>query len=284
MAISFTSIGRLGRLGNQMFQFASAVGISQRAGTKAIFPLEACLELNNTGPINPETGQNTLVKCDILDGFDIQGGHFIPVREFPEIHSRYMERNFGYCPETSDLQDGTDLYGYFQTEKYFSESSEYLRNSFRFKKEVKEKAIRYWEKNIERVNVFTYCSIHVRRGDYLMYPNHHPTCSAEYYNSAIERMDRLGRTIYVVFSDDTEWCKTQFAGDNFIVVETGDQFQDMYLMSHCHHNIIANSSFSWWGAWLNKNPFKKVIAPSRWFGPEIPKDVSDIYCPSWEVI
>lgn len=267
-----------------MFQFASAVGIAHKNKTRALFPLESCTQLNSTGPIDPSSGRNTLVKCDILDGFEIQKGHFIPTSEMGPIERVYQERQFGYCSETEKLPDNTDLYGYFQTEKYFSEASAYIQECFRFKKEIKEKAFEYWDENIERDGTFTYCSLHVRRGDYVMYPDHHPTCSAEYYSKAIEKMDKLGRILYVVFSDDPAWCREEFKGENFIIAETGDQFQDMLLMSYCHHNIIANSSFSWWGAWLNKNPFKKVISPSRWFGPAIPKDVSDIYCPTWEVI
>lgn len=284
MVITFNSIGRLGRLGNQMFQFASAVGIAQKNNAKALFPLEACIHLNSTGPIDPASGKNTLVKCDILDGFDMKGDHFVGSSEMSQPSGIYNERQFGYCSETASLPDGIDLYGYFQTEKYFENSSAYIRDCFKFKKEIKEKALKYWEENIERDGTSTYCSLHIRRGDYVRYPDHHPTCSDEYYSKAMEKIDKLGTVLYVVFSDDVDWCRENFKGDNFIVAETGDQYQDMFLMSYCHHNITANSSFSWWGAWLNNNPFKKVIAPSRWFGPAIPKDVSDIYCSTWEVI
>jgi hypothetical protein len=87
--------------------------------------------------------------------------------------------------------------------------------------------------------------------------------------------------IFIVFSDDVEWCKKEFAGENYIVNEIGNPYAEMCAMSLCDHNIMANSSFSWWGSWLNRNPNKKVIAPSRWFGSAMNKNTDDIYCQDW---
>ena len=86
---------------------------------------------------------------------------------------------------------------------------------------------------------------------------------------------------FIIFSDDIKWCKNNFIGDKFTFIEGEKDYIDLWLMSLCNHNIIANSSFSWWGAWLNQNPNKKVIAPINWFGPEKKLNPKDIYCKNW---
>jgi hypothetical protein len=90
--------------------------------------------------------------------------------------------------------------------------------------------------------------------------------------------------IYVIFSDDVEWCKTEFSDPDYIISDLENPYTEMCAMSLCDHNIIANSSFSWWGAWLNVNQDKIVIAPSRWFGDLIQKDTSDVYCKNWKIL
>jgi hypothetical protein len=98
----------------------------------------------------------------------------------------------------------------------------------------------------------------------------------KYYQEAMKHFD--DDTLFVVFSDDIDWCKSVFKGDNFIFITNEQDYVDLYLMSLCKNNIIANSSFSWWGSWLNKNEGKKVIAPSKWFGRAYSDwDTNDIY-------
>jgi hypothetical protein len=118
-----------------------------------------------------------------------------------------------------------------------------------------------------------------------MFPDHHPPCSFNYYNNAIEELRILNKNIiYVIFSDDVEWCKTEFSDPDYIISDLENPYTEMCAMSLCDHNIIANSSFSWWGAWLNVNPDKIVIAPSNWFGSAMNKDTSDVYCKDWVII
>jgi hypothetical protein len=126
-----------------------------------------------------------------------------------------------------------------------------------------------------------YISIHVRRGDYLHQQYHHPICSAEYYSQAI---DLINENIpIVIFSDDINWCKENIKADFYI--ENNKNYEDLYLMTKAKHNIIANSSFSWWGAWLNKNPDKIVVAPGIWFGEGyLHLDLSDLIPEEWKVI
>jgi hypothetical protein len=109
-------------------------------------------------------------------------------------------------------------------------------------------------------------AIHIRRGDYLKFPGHHPIPHMDYYNKSIEIL-RDDTDLFMVFSDDIEWCREQFIG-NFIFSDEIDEFIDLLKMSKCDNFIIANSSFSWWGSYLCKNNNKKTIAPFNWVGPE----------------
>jgi len=129
-------------------------------------------------------------------------------------------------------------------------------------------------------NVSNYTSLHVRRTDYVQKAGFHPPCSMEYYEKALSIIE--GNVL--VFSDDLDWCKETFLGDRFTFISGNRDYQDLFLMSMCKNNIIANSSFSWWGAWLNTNLNKKVIAPKKWFGPHLKESSDDIYPNTWEVI
>ena len=282
--ISFPQIGYMGRLGNQMFQFASTLGIANRLNLIARFPLENCLNYQGIGPFDPKTGSAIQVKCDLAECFEISQEYFIPRGQI-ESSSYYQEKEFEYNPALADIQDGCSLSGYFQTEKYFREFRELLLSQFSFKSSYKDSAESYIQ-TIRKANKdAVLASIHVRRGDYVMYPDHHPTCSFEYYNNAIEKLfSENSDTIFLVFSDDIEWCNSVFNDPRYIISDLNNSYTEMCAMSLCDHNIIANSSFSWWGAWLNTNPDKTVIAPDRWFGPAMGKDVSDVYCKNWIII
>lgn len=128
--------------------------------------------------------------------------------------------------------------------------------------------------------------MHIRRGDYVLYPDHHPTCNIDYYKNAIKIINDSSETRkkILIFSDDKEWCRNNFIGDEYIISENDNPYIDLYLMTLCDHHIIANSSFSWWGAWLNYNANKIVVAPSQWFGSAIVKNTSDVYCKNWKII
>lgn len=146
--------------------------------------------------------------------------------------------HFSEIPYSKNMK----IVGYFQSEKYFNEYRGEILNLF----EPNEDIISY---------------ISDKYGDIL---NNHPPLQVKYYQDAIKMFD--SDTHFLVFSDDIGWCKTIFKGDNFTFIEGEEDYIDLYLMSLCNDNIIANSSFSWWGSWLNKNNNKKIIAPSKWFG------------------
>ena len=175
-----------------------------------------------------------------------------------------------------DKTENCSLYGFFQTEKYFKHIEKQIRKDFTFKDDIKNECD-------DLIKQFTNpIALHIRRGDFVWNNKNHPPLSLDYYKSALESFDSDREVI--IFSDDTEWCKEQelFADDRFAVAEGGDQFYDLCLMSMCGDFIIANSTFSWWGAWLGNRG--KVIAPKNWFGETLGHDTKDLYCKGWTVL
>lgn len=270
----------MGRLGNQMFQFASTLGVAENINVEARFPLENCSNSQMSGPFDPNLGHNMGVKCDLIECFDIDPSYFIPAGEIP-VRYVYHEQDFGYNKEIENLVDFCSLQGYFQTEKYFIGHKDLILSQFDFKQPYKDAASAYVENIRNNSKSSRIASIHVRRGDYVMSPDHHPVCSLEYYEKAIYEIEQGEDVKFIVFSDDPEWCRGVFSGDSYVISDLNNPYIEMCAMSMCDDNIIANSSFSWWGAWLNTGKNKKVIAPSRWFGPLLNKNTSDIYCQDW---
>ena len=192
------------------------------------------------------------------------------------IQNRYKEQSFEY--NKIPYSDNLCINGYWQSEKYFlnhrTKIIELIGVSEDGKEYIKNKYGDIFEDTI---------SIHIRRGDYLGLKDHHPMSSIDYYNKALSYFNEKKYKV-LVFSDDIEWCKENF-GDGFIFIEGNPDYIDMWIMSMCTHNVIANSSFSWWGAWLNTNPNKKVIAPEKWFGSELShNDTKDLYPSTWNII
>ena len=267
MAISFNGLGNAGRLGNQMFQYAAIRGIAANRGFDWMIPPEGADRCDNYG---------------LFDGFKLtncskknQGEQPKQTISWREFH--FNEQLFNECP------DNIDLDGYFQSEKYFKHISDEIRQDFTFKDEWLEPCKEYIESIGNNKLVF----LHVRRGNpnlqgvrgerwsYQMLQQYHPLCKFEYYEEALKEFDDSYQVI--VFSDVIEWCKKQefFKGDRFLFSDNSLQlfsdgasvpYIDLCLMSLCSDAIIANSSLSWWGAWLINNPNKKIVAPKPWFG------------------
>lgn len=170
---------------------------------------------------------------------------------------------FEYTPFT--LYDGLCYLGYFQSYKYFER--EFVKNLFE-----PSFSLEKWDYLFKG----TTCSVHVRRGDYLQLSKHFVNLTMDYYDRALSKIkaDR-----YLVFSDDIEWCKENFKGDFIFVHEVN--YIDMFLMSRCNYNVISNSSFAWWGAYLGSQ--ERVIAPKDWFAPGY-KSSKDLIPDNWEVI
>lgn len=250
MALTFDSLGSLGRLGNQLFQYASLRGISFHLGYEYLFP--SCdIEL-----------------CSVFD---------IPLKIGTGNFNRLSPSGFEFDSNLYDTcPDGTDLYGFFQSEKYFKCIEDTLRKELNFAKETKSFCNHYIKSRFQDKKLI---SIHVRRGDYLK-ENNFVNLSLEYY---LNGLSILPTTSVLVLSDDPEWCKQNFTDERFTVIESNNSAVDLCIMSLCDYHIIANSSFSWWGSWLSKS--KKTIAPLQWFQNDYSHwNTKDLYLPDWIVI
>jgi hypothetical protein len=253
--IGFNALGRMGRLANQMFQYASLKGIAKNIGVDICIP-------NHTQVVNDGIGN--MLRTELFDSFDLKvnvgllnNGHS------PTVQERFFhfdEELFRLCP------DHVSLHGYFQTEKYFKHIENEIRDDFIFKDEV----LMPCKEMISSIK--NPIALHVRRSDYLTNSDNHPPCSIEYYQKSLDFFDKDRNVI--IFSDDPSWCQEQklFFDDRFMISENTDNRVDLCLMSLCDDFIIANSTFSWWGAWLSTKKNKKVIAPVQWFGTGYTKD------------
>jgi hypothetical protein len=259
-----------GGLGNIMFEIAFLEYTSMMTGYSACY-YNIDNQLNAIKNYQVETAMrdNAQTTICVNDYLKIFKNFNWPKTDKPPTNPLYFP--FHYVP--FDIQDNTLYDGFFQSEKYFP-NREFILNLFEPSQEIKK----YLENKYGDVSKST--SLHVRRGDYTSQPTYHPPCTVKYYEKALTNFQ--GNVL--VFSDDIEWCKKTFIGDRFIFVNGNLDYQELFLMSMCENNIIANSSFSWWGAWLNTNPYKKVIAPSEWFGHSIPENTKDLYPESWQII
>ena len=249
MTIGFNALGRMGRLCNQMFQYAALKGISRNVGADIIIPYY---------PDAVDDGIGNKLRTELFDSFDLDvktgilnNGHA------PVVHERFFhfdEELFKMCPDHVSLQ------GYFQTEKYFKHIEDEIRAEFIFIDDVLEPC----KEMIGSID--NPIALHIRRGDYVINSENHFNLPLEYYDAALKQFDDNRNVI--VFSDDSKWCHEQslFADDRFIISDNDDNRMDLCLMSLCNDFIIANSTYSWWGAWLSSHPNKKVIAPVQWFG------------------
>lgn len=236
-------------LGNQLFQIATILSLAKDNNDTATFPML----------LAPEFGG---YHKTILSGIttELKGLH---------LSCHYIEPSF--CYQELPYSDGCIYRGYFQSEKHFKHNRDYILSSFSFSNKVEEKYK-------EILNART-VSLHVRRGDYLNLQSHHPLQPQEYYTKALAEVGDFDFAL--VFSDDIDWCKQNLDIPNAVFVEGQKDIEDLKLMSLCDNNIIANSSFSWWGAWLNRSENKKVVAPKNWFGPDKQFDDRDVLPDSW---
>ena len=236
-----------GWLGNQMFQYACVKALSLREGVECSFPEK-----------NPNLHEIFNLNC--FTTFDTPSNNLVAV---------YREPSFEYREIPLNIPKHLILSGYFQSEKYFKKFESAIRKDFTFREKI--------DCHIPPKT----CGVHVRRGDYVKNQNQHPLCSLSYYQKAMEAIDA---DFYMIFSDDPDWCSSNFKQKNHTVVRGNSPERDMQLMSKCDSNIIANSSFSWWAAWLNTRNTGKVIAPNKWFGDKSSNNPKDIYCEDWLVL
>jgi len=254
----------IGGLGNMMFQIATAVALAKENDDVAIF--DAATQY--LPPQFPDRKcakylSNIFSKVEFSHNLQIEG-----VYQEPDFYYRELPYIKNMC-----------LSGYFQSEKYFVHRDNDIKTLFEPAEEIEQYINEKYSSILDGETI----GIHVRRGDYLNHPNIHPVCGSDYYQLALNTFKNTHPYDIMVFSDDVEWCKKEF-GPSAYIIENEPDYIDLYMMSKCKHNIIANSSFSWWGAWLNQNPGKTVIAPKRWFGDSASYDKRDLVPEKWRII
>lgn len=266
--ISNDDIGNLGRLGNQMFQYAALRGLAAKHNYSYCLPPK-----NYVGLKDPNCAKSdvNIFQCFKLKEAPSQ------ITNYP----RYVERCFELDQDLWDnCPDKINIWGYFQTEKYFKHIEDEIRKDFTFVDEILEPCEEYFTENFDNTQVI---SLHIRRGDYLDNP-YHIVQGIDYYSKALSNFER--DIPVLVFSDGIEWCKEQefFNQDRFYFSESDSTAVDLCLQSLCSYHIIGNSSYSWWGSWLANS--KKTVAPSNWFHKELYKDknTKDLYLPDWIII
>jgi virulence-associated protein VapD len=204
-----------------------------------------------------------------------------------DLNSKVIkEKSHLFDQKFLNIDDESYVIGDFFSEKYFKDIRDILLKQFKVKDSPSE-YMRNMESEIYGAG--NSCCVHVRRGDYFYNKKVnkvHGVCSAEYYHNAIKYIQsQVGDIQCFIFSNDIEWCKKNLKIDNVIYMENKERkspHEDIHLMSLCKHNIIDHSSFCWWGAWLNQNSNKIVVAPQRWFSNEkLQKQSRDIYCKDW---
>jgi hypothetical protein len=252
----------MGGLGNQMFQAAHTLSQAWKKGVESKFKAESWTPMQGRQTDNYRN--NIFRNLNFVEDF----GHVGRVSEGPW---EYTELN----PQWDQPQE---FYGYFQSSKNFLGYDKEIQKTFEPTEEFIDRMInRYPELTQEKT-----LSVHIRRGDCFMNPDIHPMVTKEYVERALELVPEYSNIF--IFSDDKIWIKENFNFPNMIIVDELEDYEEMWLMSLCKNHIISNSTFSWWGTFLNKKENKKIIAPSIWFGPRGPQNFKDIYEPYWTVL
>lgn len=253
-------LGSIGRLGNQMFQYAALRSLSKK------FNYEYCLPPKNF-KLNDED-------LDLFDCFVLNNEH----RKYTDFYTieiqtpGFDEKIFDKCP------DQVDLRGYFQDLKYFEENQTDIKKAFTFYNHHTDTAKKYFYSGFSDNEVI---SLHIRRTDYLNFP-FHPVQTLEYYANALKHFDENLKVL--IFTDDVEWAMQQelFKSKRFFFSTNNNNAVDLCMQTLCNYHIIANSSYSWWGAWLADS--KKVVKPSFWFDDILKKYNNFLDVKDWIII
>jgi len=269
-----------GGLGNQMFQIAAAYGTAKQHDTQMAIDLSIT---HHSGQGHPHKKYDDNLYKNI-PRFEFKGTEF----------DLYNEPKFSHSPIPEPAKDKHLIIdGYFQSELYFDKCKDDIRELFTIPDDIQSGVKEKLEKIKNHFNKESAVCVHVRRGEYLMLPNIHPVQTLDYYKRGMDQYD-IDNTVFIVISDDMKWCEqnlnihtTAFCNTGYdydtqpVASDLGELF-DMHLASQCDGNIISNSSFGWWGAWLNN--ISKVVSPATWFGPDGPPDYQDMYCDNWRIM
>jgi len=249
----------MGGLGNQMFQISKSLSESKNLNCDYCIKLDSETNMEGRKPIHYKDNIFKNIKfCD-----------FLPER------IRIQEKSFNFADDNIDFSNSIEFYGYYQSSKNFKGYSRLIKKTFSPPKEFIEK-IKYEYPNIFDKNSV---SIHVRRGDYLTISDVLPVIDKTYIDKSLKSLKEYSKIF--IFSNDKEWVKNNLNYKDSVVVSGLYDYEELWAISLCNHNIMSNSSFSWWGSYLNKNKNKKVFVPSIWFGPNGEKEYDDIYESDW---
>jgi hypothetical protein len=286
----------IGGLGNQMFQYAAGLALAQRHRVElkldvsgfAAYPKRhyelGSFPIRGTPASEAELAFFGWRRPKVEPRWLARARRYIGSEGKPGPSPIYREQYFHFDTRVRDLNPTVYLDGYWQSEKYFADWAGLLRQEFTPLAPLEPENAAM----ADRIDAVNAVSLHVRRGDYVNerdISRYHGICSAEYYQSAVKYIaGRTGDIHLFVFSDDQDWVRDNlhFTPPTTIVAANPPDrgFRDIQLMARCRHHIIANSSFSWWGAWLDPSPEKIVVAPNRWFAAS-PNDTRDLLPEAW---
>ena len=278
-----------GGLGNQMFQYALYKKF-ENLGKDVV--METSFFRSGQDLRQLELGIFPVKYREITDkeaanirGYGYQDNIIDKIRHklTPRNYAVYMDKIEIFQPEIFEM-DQVYLSGYWQNENYFKDIKEIISKDFVFSDELYKRNKAFCDK-LENENSV---SVHIRRGDYLTVENtriHGNICTETYYVNAMKYIEeRVVNPQFYIFTDDLDWAKEKYQGTNITIVEGNREdssYVDMFLMSRCKHNIVANSTFSWWGAWLNTNADKLVLSPPKWFNNF---EKAKVACENWILI
>lgn len=279
-----------GGLGNQMFQYALGRSLAEK--NKIDFKLDLSFYNKEKNNLHRNYSlkyfniiENIAEEDELKKTKEYRQKNkliYFFYRIFSKKNIVYVKENFFYFgKDILKIKNNAYLDGYWQSEKYFKNIESIIKQEFTLKNKLDSRL----ENLVEDIKNTNSVSIHIRRGDYITNQKTnsvHGTCSLDYYQTAIEHINnKIKNPIFFIFSDDIEWVKNNLKTEfPTFFIEGNKDYEDLILMSYCKHNIIANSSFSWWGAWLDHNPNKIVIAPKKWFNVNN-INTSDLLPNSW---
>ena len=274
-----------GGLGNQLFQYAAAKCLAEKTG--------ALCKLDTSSLHQNQLRQLDLTSFSfepiVATTKEIKQFVYLPslYRHSPCFLSKlgkniYRESHFHFDEKFYSLNNPVYLDGYFQSEKYFKPVENIIRTGFT----VKPSLVSHLKGRIFEWQASETVAVHIRRGDYTnkKIQDYHGILTADYYNKAIALVaEKITTPYFCFFSDDIDWVKKNIIisfPHEFTSSFTNSAIEDFYLMTQCRHNIIANSSFSWWAAWLNNHSKKTIIAPKKWFN-KAKIDTKDLFPHDW---
>ncbi len=276
-----------GGLGNQLFQYSFGKYLSVKLSTRVKYDIQTTNSLNSftqrdfvLSSFNVTVEAASAAEVNEKKYFrNIQLARMERklAQQIPSLFKKhFVEKNIPQLPGSLAIKDDCYYEGYWQSFEFLLPVETQLRKEITLKNPLSSNACQA----LAAIQQCLPVSIHVRRSDYLQHANL-VNCSLRYYNDAVTYFkNEYGEARFFVFSDDMAWCRQHFTGTEFTFVEGTSNVEDLVLMSKCSHHIIANSTFSWWAAWLNDSAGKKVVAPGEWHAKK-DKRLNDLLPADW---